>query len=135
MRRKQEKDRLDKLIGKNIQLEREACKLTRDELSEMIEMTTSHMGLIERGERGATAVTLSKISRVLDIPIDKLFANSNSDELPANEGENAIKEQKIKKIQRMLACLDDPALDFVIHSIKGIKSHVNAIISGNFDSA
>ena len=135
MSRKQEKERLDEIIGKNIRLEREARKLTRDELAEMMELTTSHMGLIERGERGATAVTLSKISRAFDIPIDHLFASPKKGGLSVREGETSVAEQKSKKVQSLITCLDDPALDFLVHTIKGIITLSNSISSNDIDYA
>ena len=127
MSRKQEKERLDEVIGKNIRLEREARKLTRDELAEMMELTTSHMGLIERGERGATAVTLAKISRAFNIPIDHLFSSPQKGGLSVREDENSITEQKSKKVQSLITCLDDPALDFLVHIIKGVITLSNNI--------
>ena len=135
MSRKQEKERLDEIIGKNIRLEREARKLTRDELAEMMELTTSHMGLIERGERGATAVTLSKISRAFDIPIDHLFVSPIKGGLSVREGEATATEQKSKKVQSLITCLDDPALDFLVHTIKGIISLNNRLSSEDIDYA
>ena len=120
MSRRMEKERLDEIIGKNIRLEREARKLSRDELAEMMDLTTSHMGLIERGERGATAVTLSKISRTFDIPVDHLFANPKQGGLSVREGDNTGPESSRRKIQSLITCLDETELDFVVHAIKGV---------------
>ena len=120
MDRRLEKDRLDEIIGKNIRLERESRKLSRDELAEMMELTTSHMGLIERGERGATAVTLSKLSRAFDIPIDHLFDSPTKGGLSARKDQDVTTEANSKKIQSLLTCLNDAELDFIVHAIKGL---------------
>lgn len=120
MDRRLEKDRLDEIIGKNIRLERESRRLSRDELAEMMELTSSHMGLIERGERGATAVTLSKLSKAFDIPIDHLFTNPNKGGLSVREDKDAAPQASRKKIQSLMTCLEQEELDFVIHTIKGI---------------
>ncbi|MCL2527683.1 MAG: helix-turn-helix domain-containing protein [Defluviitaleaceae bacterium] len=119
MDRRLEKDRLDEIIGKNIRLERESRRLSRDELAEMMELTSSHMGLIERGERGATAVTLSKLSKSFDIPIDHLFASPKAGGLSVREGNDEPQANR-KKVQSLITCLDDIELEFVIHTIKGI---------------
>ena len=121
MDRKLEKDRLDVMIGNNIRVEREARNLTRDELAEMMELTTSHMGLIERGERGATAVTMSKLSKVFDIPIDHLFENPKRGGISIKETDaNPTHMAGVKKINSLLTNLDTEGLDFIIHTIKGV---------------
>ena len=120
MDRRLEKDRLDVIIGKNIRLERESRKLSRDELAEMMDLTSSHMGLIERGERGATAVTLSKLSKSFDIPIDNLFNNDQKGGLSVREERDPTSQATRKKIHSLITCLDNSELEFVIHMIKGI---------------
>jgi len=117
MDRRLEKDRLDEIIGKNIRLERESRRLSRDELAEMMDLTSSHMGLIERGERGATAVTLSKLSKAFDIPIDNLFASTKPGGLSVKEEKNS---PQAKKIQSLMTCLNETELEFVVHTIKGV---------------
>jgi len=121
------KAHLDEVIGKNIRLEREARKLTREELAEMMELTTSHMGLIERGERGATAVTLSKISRAFDIPVDFLFASPKAGGLTVKEDDESGPQSARKKVQSLLTCLDENEVNFVVHTIKGVIAMSNNI--------
>jgi len=118
--RRLEKDRLDEIIGKNIRLERESRRLSRDELAEMMDLTSSHMGLIERGERGATAVTLSKLARAFGVPIDNLFANPRKSGLSVKEDRDDTSSANRKKVQSLLTCLDDIELEFIIHAIKGL---------------
>ena len=120
MNRKQEKDRLDVIIGKNIRLERESRKLSRDELAEMMDLTTSHMGLIERGERGATAVTLTRLSKAFDIPIDNLFNNPKKGGLSVREQSNSAPQAIRNKIHSLITCLEEEELGFIIHTIKGV---------------
>lgn len=120
MRRRQEKTRIDEIIGKNIVVERKSRKMTRDELAELMELTTSHMGLIERGERGATAVSLSKLSNVLEIPIDSLFASPNDTGMSVGNYQDTTPYASRGKIQSLTTCLAEAELDFIIHIIKGI---------------
>jgi transcriptional regulator with XRE-family HTH domain len=115
---KQEKINLDEIIGKNIRFERQARNLSRDELAEMLDLTTSHMGLIERGERGATAVTLSKLTRVLQMPIDNFFTPPQVYALREDkETGRAIAQKKLNSI---LSKLNETELNFVIHVVQGI---------------
>lgn len=121
MSRREEKTRIDVIIGKNIVTERKLRKITRDELAEMMELTSSHMGLIERGERGATAVTLSKLSRILDVPIDRLFSYSNVNAETDNANNANEATASSKKLSSLVSCLNVPEINFVIHVVKGIK--------------
>ena len=122
MRTRSEKARLDSIIGKNMRREREYRNLTRDELAEMIDLTPSHLGLIERGDRGATAVTLSRLSRVLDISIDDLFAASKLVGYSVQEEFTRGPTENQRKIASLTACLSDYEVEFVIHIIKGMIS-------------
>ena len=70
---KRQKRDLDWIIGHNIQDLRIEHNLTREALAEMIELVPSHIGLLERGERGATPVTLVKLSKAFNKPIDYFF--------------------------------------------------------------
>ena len=118
---KKAKDALDKIIGQNIRAEREVRNLSRDELAEILDLTTSHMGLIERGERGATGVTLMKLSRALDKPIDDFFYESPSNILSLREGLDEDRQlADRKKAASLITYLTENELEFVINVIKGI---------------
>lgn len=114
------KDRLDRTIGQNIRTERELRKMSREELAEILDLTVSHMGLIERGERGATAVTLEKLSRVFEVTIDDLFAEPERKRLVLNEERDGNVASNRRKIASLLTRLDEKETDFLIHIIKGI---------------
>lgn len=109
---------LDNTIGSNIRTERKARNLTRDELAEMLDLTTSHMGLIERGERGATAVTLSKLTKVLQMPIDNFFNTPSA--AAVREERSSARSATMKKINSLTANLSDAELSYVVHVIQGI---------------
>ncbi|MCL1884183.1 MAG: helix-turn-helix domain-containing protein [Defluviitaleaceae bacterium] len=115
------KDRLDRIIGLNIRAERELRKMSREELAELLDLTVSHMGLIERGERGATAVTLEKLRRVFTISIDSLFAEPDKKSLSVRERDDD-NSSYIRRINSLLTRLNEKELEFVIHTIKGLVS-------------
>jgi len=70
------KEQLRCIIGENIRQERLVRDLTIDELSELLDLTPSFLGLIERGSRGTTPLCLLKISEVLGLPIDHFFRHN-----------------------------------------------------------
>jgi len=111
-----DKARLDDIIGKNIRKERLFRRLTRDDLAAVVDLTPSHLGLIERGERGATNVTLARISKAFGVSIDSLFVESSR---PANT--KAARDFPHKKILTQLSNLTDSELEFVSHTIKGMS--------------
>jgi len=105
---RKQKDRLDRVIGKNIRSEREMRRMSREELAETLDLTVSHMGLIERGERGATAVTLEKLASVYGVKIDELF--SDSKDLAGGEGGDESAANR-RKIMTLVARLDKENTD------------------------
>lgn len=119
---KKKKVRLDKIIGQNIRRERELHKMSREELAEALDLTVSHMGLIERGERGATAVTLEKLSHVFNIKIDTLFAEPDKKSLSVKENDNNIAVNR-RKVSALLNRLNEKETEFLVHIIKGIINH------------
>lgn len=125
---KKAKDVLDRVIGQNIRIEREVRNLSRDELAEILDLTTSHMGLIERGERGATGVTLMKLSRALDKPIDDFFYDSKDSALVREDSNDDKLEANRRKIASLVTYLTENELNFLTDIIKGIirlnHSHV-----------
>lgn len=114
-----DKIRIDKTIGMNIRGEREARKITREELAEIIDLTTSHLGLIERGERGATPVTLEKLVRVFGITLDSLFAEPNKT-ISAREKRERLKDTYRKKVSTLISHLTESELELLSHTIKGV---------------
>ena len=120
-RTKDDKARLDKLIGSNIRRERELRRITRDELAEIIDLTTSHLGLIERGERGATPVTLEKVVKAFGVDIDSLFHLPKRSVSAKEEQETATGPYR-KKVDALITYLSEPELELLVHTIKGVLS-------------
>jgi len=116
------KDRLDRIIGQNIRAEREMRKMSRDELAETLDLTVSHMGLIERGERGATAVTLEKLAHVFSVSIDSLFAEPDNKKFSVKEESDDDASSNRRKISTQITRLNEKETEFVIHVIKGLIS-------------
>ena len=118
--KKPEKIRMDVIIGNNIRLERELRNFGRDELAEMLGVSVSHMGLIERGERGTTAVTLAVLSRIFDIPIDHLFSSSQEGGLSVHDVYDKETLINRRKIHGLITALNNAELEHIIYTIKGV---------------
>lgn len=60
-------------IGKKVRKLREGLSLTQEELALSSGLNRAYIGYIERGERNPSTTTLSKIAKVLKVPIHELF--------------------------------------------------------------
>ena len=119
---KKEKRRLDKIVGKNVRHERELRKLSRDELAELLDLTPSHVGLIERGDRGATAVTLRNLGRIFGATMDRFFMEEDPDEATSSvrERNKSGLEAGREKVISLMTYLNERELEFLAQQVKGI---------------
>ena len=118
MDKRQEKDKVDYIVGRNVYFIRETRRISRDELATMLGLTTSHLGLIERGARGATAVTLSKLSKIFNIHVGNFFDDSKY--VSPEDDPDADSKIKKLKINSVLTTLSERDLDVVLHLVKGL---------------
>ncbi|HID1129825.1 TPA: helix-turn-helix domain-containing protein [Clostridioides difficile] len=65
-----------KAIGQRIKIARIRKKLTQDTVSEMINITPSHMSNIETGKTSVSLQTLISIANVLGVSIDELLCDT-----------------------------------------------------------
>ena len=116
-RMKNDKVRINKIIGNNIKRERKQMGMSREELAEIIDLTPAHMGLIERGERGASHVVLERITKVFDVSYDRIY--TNIDEIGPN-GEKTAKDAYYQQIFALVSVMDETALNVIVSIIKSI---------------
>lgn len=64
-----------KLIGSRIQGERKKQKLSQQQLATKVGVSRVYIGYIEQGRESPSLRTVIKISEVLKMKLDKLFAN------------------------------------------------------------
>jgi len=115
------KVRLDKLVGMNIRRERELRKITREELAEILDLKVAHVGLIERGMRGATAVTLTKLAKVFNISMDNFFEEHNRAISAFGKYENEPGSYH-KKVTALMAILTEAELKVLAQTVKGLTA-------------
>ena len=95
-------------IGNRIRIEREKFDMTREKLSEILNISPYFLGQIERGERKMSINTLINVSECLHISIDYLFfeqmnVNTNNDSLHSLI--NKCSEKEIKVIEGLIKLL------------------------------
>ena len=69
----QKKEELIKL-GKLLRSKRESLGLTQFELAEKSNVDRNYIGMLERGERNPSYLSLQKIAKGLGIPVNQLLA-------------------------------------------------------------
>lgn len=93
-----------KKLGNRIREERLKLNLTQETLSEDINISTSYMGQLERGERSLSLDTLVKLVQRLGITIDYLLQDSlkSNKEHSINQFAYLIDNRSEKQVQMAL---------------------------------
>ncbi len=74
------KDKLNVEVGRRIRSVRESLNMTRDCFSERCDISESFLSDVERGNKGITSKTLTKICETTNVSADYiLFGNNRSD--------------------------------------------------------
>ena len=116
------KEIFKQVVGANIRHQRVSRGMTIDELAELMELTPSFVGLIERGTRGATAYNLLRIATIFDVSVERLYSDSTlSKEQLLEESLVKIKRDRINSIS---SDLNEIELDFVIACIHNVKRYI-----------
>ena len=104
---------LRKIIGQNVRNFRHANDIDMQELADLLDLSSGFLGLMERGERGTTPLTLYRLSEIFSVPIDRFFSHNEK-----------IEYAESKKIKKKLDCLmsnfTEAELTLVTYLIYGI---------------
>ena len=68
---------LKKDFGQNVRYYRKEKNLTLETAAELCEISSRYLGRIERGKQAATIDVIEKISKGLNVPVEKLLAARN----------------------------------------------------------
>lgn len=101
-----------KILSVRIREERIKRNLTIEQLAELINVSPSFLGLVERGGRGLSIEKLCRISEIFNISIDSLL--KRGDKIPPS---------RYEKINVLLHNLDNNELDFVAEMLKLMHKH------------
>lgn len=72
-------------LGKRIRQERKKSNLTQEQLAELVNVSATYIGFIERGERTLSLSTLVHIANVLGVSVDYLLCDSVTPEASSQE--------------------------------------------------
>lgn len=102
--------RLKKLRNKN--------KITIERLSEIIGVSTSFVGLVERGDSGISIDNLFKLSRVFGVSVDYILTGEQ-------EGIVNATPTKFSRLNAVFSDYAENELDFVIDLAKFLKGRID----------
>ena len=96
-----------KKLGKRIREERHKLHLTQEQLAEAVNISTTYMGAIERGERNLSLGVLIRIINCLGVSIDYLFNDTiiSNDSTFINQFREMIYNRSLKQKQMAISIL------------------------------
>ena len=114
------------IIGSNVRRERMLRNMSIEELSEILQLSTAFIGLIERGHRGAKLYNLLRIADIFGITVNDLVYSKSTDVLEVREGnennEDALKQQKKDAIVSLVYDFSAEELQFLVSTIKAMRA-------------
>jgi len=111
-------DHIRRTIGRNIRAERDFRRLSIEEFAELMGLTSGFIGLIERGQRGTTPLTLFKAAKIFNIPIDDFFDCQRALGLCKDEAPILARR---RKLDSLISDFSEWELDFVISTVINIR--------------
>lgn len=100
-------------LGKRIREERKKSNLTQEQLAELINVSTTYVGFIERGERSITLDKLVSIATALGISVDYLLRDSVT--------VNSSTQEKL--LLKLFSSANSQQKDFILEMTKLILNH------------
>lgn len=89
-------------LGKRIKEKRIQSHLTQEQLGEMCDLSTAHIGHIERGTRIPSVDVLFQISQILNVSIDYLIFDSVSNNNILSNIDSMLKNNEPAKVNQFL---------------------------------
>ncbi len=98
-------------LGKRIRKQRVLLGLTQEKLAAKVGVSTSFIGLVERGKRKASLETLVSLANVMDVSTDYLLSGSLSAETLGPNPHSLNPNQRMV-MQEILTALQDHLSDW-----------------------
>jgi len=100
------------LVGSVIRELRKQRKLSQEQLALRADLTTSYIGMLERGLKSPTVDTLEKLSSALEVNIAELFHSS----------EKSKNDSQLKKLSERVEHFSDPTKSKFIETVYTLAS-------------
>ncbi len=100
-----------KVLGRRVREERTCRNLTIEQLAELVSLSPSYLGLVERGERGLSLDKLISISNVFGVTIDSLLKDVEVSQI-----------SRFSEMEALMSNLSNEDVKFVVDFIKLLKA-------------
>lgn len=98
------------ILGKKIRAERKRLGLSQEQVAEMINVSTSYIGLVERGERSVTLEKLISLANCFHVSLDSLLQDNIS--VP-----QSFQDEQIYKLWNQASEREKNLILSIVHSI------------------
>lgn len=120
-----------KILGLRIRRERELLKYTREQLAEQLDISTSYLGLLERGEKNPSLQTLWEIKQTFNRPLEYFLVNQGEvDQYRTNEVgreySEAVGANELSSIEEMVSIfetMEEKELAYICKWVKDFKKY------------
>jgi transcriptional regulator with XRE-family HTH domain len=106
-------------VGPRIREHRKKNGLTIERLSEMLDVSTSFVGLVEKGDCGMSVENILALADIFKITVDYLLTG-NSESAPANDNKN-----RFEMLETYLYDYSEEEVVFLLETAKFLKSRVD----------
>ncbi|MDD2261006.1 MAG: helix-turn-helix transcriptional regulator [Clostridia bacterium] len=107
-------DSLYKKYGRRVREKRVKINMSQETLAEKCQVSTSYIGLVERGERKPSLLVLVRIANALNVSTDSLLFDSLRHIASSNKD----------RIMMMVNDFDDPQIDTTFEIVNQIHSYL-----------
>ena len=96
------------LLGQRIRRYRQEKNLTQEQLAELVGISPSFLGHIERGSRIASLETVMKFCEVLDVTPNRLLSNVLQPDMALPETITLAPQEFLQEVARLLSKYENP---------------------------
>lgn len=117
------------VLGEKIKIERNKLGLSRETLAEVLNISSSFLGLVERGERRLSIENLCLLAETLNLSIDVLLSANQTSEIHDTKqnysaDNNLHRQQLLTTIQHQLLTCSYEELTYIQNQIALLKTYI-----------
>jgi transcriptional regulator with XRE-family HTH domain len=110
-------------VGKQVRQFRKDCGMTQEDLADAISLSTSFVGMIERGENIPSVYTLLKICNVLNVKLSVLFDGNENVTAGTGLSTFGVKDPLTKRITSIINKLNCSDKRLILEVLKRMNKN------------
>ena len=112
------------IIGKNIRIERAKRDFTIDDLAECIDLSAPYIGLLERGKRCPSLLSLLRIFEFFNVTPNEIMLDKDavfSGSVSVSEAKRMTIKSSYDAVIALLHGMNESELDYIAEMLKGFR--------------